>query len=134
MAASNPDESGPPNPSWGDDPAERAAAVAIAGAGIAGIIGYFMFDAVGVLLVGMIGAIATIRNQIYDDRVEAPYDDEPRMIAVHARVERQRQRLRVSHGERMAEQLERTDNRRTLQVLTAVFWAEVALGLYLLLA
>ena len=132
MRSTQPDPSNdPPEAASGDDPAEKAAAAAIAGAGGAGVLAYVFFGPVGVLLVGMLGAIATIRNELYDERAEAPIDDEPRMIGVYARAKLQRQRLSASRGERMAERIERIDRERTMRVLGAVFWAELILGFYL---
>jgi len=123
---------GPPAEAWGKDPAEPAAAVAIGAVGALGLVAYLFTGPVGVLIVGMLGTIATLRNELYDERAETTPYDEPRMMAIDARARRQRQRLGT--GERLAENQERTDRLRTIQVVRAVFWAQVMLGLYLVVS
>ena len=122
----------PPVEAWGKDPAEPAAAVAIGIAGALGLAAYAFAGPVGVLMVGMLGAVATLRNEIYEERPETHPYDEPRMIAIHARARRQRQRLGMA--ERLADNHERTDRRRTITVVKTVFWAQVLLGFYLVVA
>ena len=124
-----------PNPNrkerWGSDPAEPAAAFAIAAAVGFGLFAHHFIGGVGLVTVGLIALTASFQSQLNAHHGLTNDLDSARAVKIHARELAERNKM--GPGERLADEAQRRDRRRVFSVVNTVFLAEVFLGLWLVM-